>query len=69
MALLGSRPPVPSGQLTSTVYAHLREGHYDDAIQILEYELQVCCLTAKALITTATSLITACLAERCPSVS
>ena len=53
--LIGSRPPVPSGQLTSTVYAHLREGHYDDAIQILEYELQVCwLLSLRALIIIAT---------------
>lgn len=42
MALLvASRPPVPHGQITSTIYGHLREGRYDEAIQILEYELQV----------------------------
>lgn len=42
MALLvASRPPVPQGQVTSTIYGHLREGRYDEAVQILEYELQV----------------------------
>lgn len=42
MALLAaSRPPVSQGQVTSTIYGHLREGRYDEAIQILEWELQV----------------------------
>ncbi|DBA87125.1 TPA: hypothetical protein ACH3X2_005245 [Trebouxia sp. C0005] len=41
MALLvASRPPVPPGQITSTIYGHLREGRCNEAIQILEYELQ-----------------------------
>ena len=42
MALLvAGRAPVPQGQVTSTIYGHLGNGRYDEAIQILEYELQV----------------------------
>lgn len=42
MALLvASRPPVSQGQLTATIYGHLKEARYDEAIQILEWELQV----------------------------
>ena len=52
MALLvASRPPVPHGQVTSTIYGHLREGRYDEAIQILEYELQVPVCWAVKMIT------------------
>lgn len=29
------------GQVTTTIYGHLREARYDEAIQILEWELQV----------------------------
>lgn len=29
------------GQVTATIYGHFREGRYDEAIQILEWELQV----------------------------
>lgn len=29
------------GQVTATIYGHLREGRHDEAIQILEWELQV----------------------------
>lgn len=29
------------GQVTATIYGHLRESKYDEAIQILEWELQV----------------------------
>ena len=39
--LIASRPPVSQGQLTATIYGHLKEGRYDEAIQILEWELQV----------------------------
>lgn len=42
MALLvASRSPVSQGQVTATIYGHLQEGRYDDAIHILEWELQV----------------------------
>lgn len=52
MALLvASRPPVPPGQMTSTIYGHLREGRCNEAIQILEYELQVGRLLDLSLIT------------------
>ena len=40
-SLAAGRPPVPPGQLTATIYAHLRDARYDEAIQVLEYELQV----------------------------
>lgn len=29
------------GQVTATIYEHIRESRYDEAIQILEWELQV----------------------------
>ncbi len=52
MALLvASRPPVPPGQVTSTIYGHLREGRCNEAIQILEYELQVVIFLVLSLIT------------------
>ena len=52
MALLvASRPPVPPGQVTSTIYGHLREGRCNEAIQILEYELQVVKFLGLSLIT------------------
>ncbi len=52
MALLvASRPPVPPGQVTSTIYGHLREGRCNEAIQILEYELQVVHFLVLSLIT------------------
>lgn len=52
MALLvASRPPVPPGQMTSTIYGHLREGRCNEAIQILEYELQVVKFLGLSLIT------------------
>ena len=39
--LIASRPPVSQGQVTATIYGHLREGRFEAAIQILEWELQV----------------------------
>ena len=52
MALLvASRPPVPPGQMTSTIYGHLRDGRCNEAVQILEYELQVVRLLVLSLIT------------------
>ncbi|KAL3133916.1 hypothetical protein ABBQ32_008370 [Trebouxia sp. C0010 RCD-2024] len=41
MALLvANRSPVAQGQVTASIYGHIREGRYDDAIHILEWELQ-----------------------------
>lgn len=48
MALLvANRSPVAQGQVTASIYGHIREGRYDDAIHILEWELQVNPLISK----------------------
>lgn len=30
---------IPEGQLTNRVYTHIRDGDFDDAIEILRYQL------------------------------
>lgn len=41
MAFLGAQRRIPDGQFTTTIYGYIKDQKYNEAITILQQELQV----------------------------